>query len=468
MVEDRSCLVQPHPIIRPISQIAITKEHLLVLRIEPWSSHRNPDPIRSRQGLVGFIYDKVEDGSADQSLASGYTMASEGLMSATQGGSKESRGEKIEEMLQGLVLRDDEEVEVVLEENLEELEADARWLALARVHTLRSFSHASFFGYMRASWRCAKDVEFRPVRDILFTVQFMCLADWERVMEDGPWLFRDCPVIMVQYDGWSDVDSVELVHYPAWVRVMDLKERMRTGSIAMQPARKAGSVIRLDEMSVKGQGEGVRVGVMLDATKPLSRAAPIKLSKGKCYFRLVYEKMPAFCGVCGLVGHVTKEHGDGIHEPSAIQYKGSLIAPEFRRKDWVPGGGGGSRGRGGGGRGWGGRRSGWTDVADEWDDDLRDTSSSLGKKTAERTSISANKRRLEMPDDPLGQVPGTMPMLTDYPHVQEEGVEGGGDGETKSPDHPLSCRDRWIWSWVPHTSSRWRRRIGRVSRWRRL
>lgn len=77
-------------------------------------------------------------------------------------------------------------------------------------------------------------------------------------------------MLLAQYDGWSDVDSVELQAFPAWVRVLDLKEKIRTGSVATQLARRAGKVLWLDEKSVKGCG-GVRVRILIDVRKPLSR-----------------------------------------------------------------------------------------------------------------------------------------------------------------------------------------------------
>lgn len=310
----------------------------------------------------------------------------------------------IEEMLRGLDLRADEEEDVALEGNLEELAADARWLALARVHTNKSFSHGALFGNMRSAWNCAKEIEFRAMKDNLFSIQFNCLADWERVMDEGPWIFRECPVLLAPYDGWSDVDSVKLETYPAWVQIHDLKEKIRTASIAIQLARKAGPVIRLDNAAVKGSGEGVRVRVSLDVHKPLTRVARTTLNKKTLYFRLMYEKMPVFCGVCGLVGHITKEHGDGVHPPEAIQYPESLIAVEYRRSGtWMNGGGRGrGRGRGRAHPGRDGKRMPSYENSEEPEDELMDTASSPSKpsgKPASNLSGSSSKKRFNLEDD---------------------------------------------------------------------
>lgn len=158
-------------------------------------------------------------------------------------------------------------------------------------------------------------------------------------MNEGPWTFRGCPVLLAEYDGWSKIESINLYTYLAWIQIHDLKEKIRTGSIATQLARRAGSIVKLDAASVRGSSEGARVRVMLDVRKPLTRVVSTTLNKKKWMFRVMYEKMPIFCGVCGFVGHVTKEHGDGVHPPEAIQYPDNLIAQDFRRGSWGFGGG---------------------------------------------------------------------------------------------------------------------------------
>ncbi|XP_062213814.1 uncharacterized protein LOC133914832 [Phragmites australis] len=226
----------------------------------------------------------------------------------------------IDVMLKGLELRDDEEEDVVLDEDLEKIQEDARWLALAHVHTEKKSSHGSLFGNMRSAWNCAQEVEFRALENNLFSIQFHYLGDWERVMQEGPWIFRGCHVLIGEYDGWAEPETVVLNTYPVWVQVHDPKEKMRTSSIAMHFASLAGKVIKLDEALVKGHGKGVKVRVLMDVHKPLTRCTGLTVRKMKQYYRLMYEKLLVFCGVCRLVGHVTKEHADGVHAPDAIKY----------------------------------------------------------------------------------------------------------------------------------------------------
>ncbi|PNT64661.1 hypothetical protein BRADI_4g31166v3, partial [Brachypodium distachyon] len=84
-----------------------------------------------------------------------------------------SHKEELDSRFGLLNLREDEEEDVVLEEDLEELQADAEFLALARVHTTSNFSHAALFDKMRAAWNLAQDVEFRAINDGMFAAQLI-------------------------------------------------------------------------------------------------------------------------------------------------------------------------------------------------------------------------------------------------------------------------------------------------------
>ena len=66
-------------------------------------------------------------------------------------------GKNLEEMLQHLDLQDDELDDVVVgEEEVKKFEADARWLAIAKVNTTRIFSSSAMFECMKSIWSLAQ------------------------------------------------------------------------------------------------------------------------------------------------------------------------------------------------------------------------------------------------------------------------------------------------------------------------
>ena len=102
---------------------------------------------------------------------------------------------EMERMMAELGLSEEDLEDVVYYEKEAPPEA-ARWMALVRVHSSKSYSQFWFFKNMRAAWDLAQEVQFKPLEDNLYTSQFSCLGDWERVTRDGPWHFRGDIVIL--------------------------------------------------------------------------------------------------------------------------------------------------------------------------------------------------------------------------------------------------------------------------------
>uniref|UniRef100_A0A453F3R0 Uncharacterized protein n=1 Tax=Aegilops tauschii subsp. strangulata TaxID=200361 RepID=A0A453F3R0_AEGTS len=111
-------------------------------------------------------------------------------------------------------LNDEEFADIEIDEDDPEIQESVRWLALARVHTNKIFSPSAFYKEMRATWNPTQSVRFRPVGPNRFVVQASCLGDWERIMLQGPWLFRNMVVLLCPYDGFSKAEEVEFFHMP--------------------------------------------------------------------------------------------------------------------------------------------------------------------------------------------------------------------------------------------------------------
>jgi hypothetical protein len=145
----------------------------------------------------------------------------------------------IEERLQGLNLVGEEEEELDFSGAIDELIKDVRWLAIFRVHTTKPFGHAALMNAMRIAWSVAKEVTFKVLAGNLFLVQFQCLGDWNRVMEGGSWLFRGAPVVMEEYDGFSNVHEYKLNRIPIWTRIQGIPDGlMKKKELAKKVARK--------------------------------------------------------------------------------------------------------------------------------------------------------------------------------------------------------------------------------------
>jgi hypothetical protein len=77
---------------------------------------------------------------------------------------------------------------------------------------------------MRNAWAAAQDVTFKTKAANLFLAQFHCLGDWNRVMEGGPWIFREAALVLAEYDGFSNVEDYKLDRIPLWARIQGVPE----------------------------------------------------------------------------------------------------------------------------------------------------------------------------------------------------------------------------------------------------
>ncbi|KAK1660822.1 hypothetical protein QYE76_048981 [Lolium multiflorum] len=259
--------------------------------------------------------------------------------------------EDVEAMMASLGISEEDLEDVVFEEEVEQNQIDNRWMAVGRVHTDTEFSHFWFFKNMRSAWDLAKDVKIRVIDDNRFIFKFSCLGDWEKVMEGGPWVFRGKSVLLAPYDGFTKPSSIELNKVMMWIQIHDLQDGYK--SMVKTLASKVGDFVAQEQPSTDMVGNFYRVRVKIDVRKELKSVVSIIRAQKRELFLVKYERIPDWCSVCGMLGHLYKEHGDGVHDLAAQVFRGlrAESAVRFGGRPSVRGGGRFS-GRGGrGGRG---------------------------------------------------------------------------------------------------------------------
>lgn len=204
----------------------------------------------------------------------------------------------LEDQFAGIQLHGEEEDDLDLSGEVDELIKGVRWLGLFRVHTTKPFSHVALLRQMRNAWASAQGVTFNVKGPNLFLVQCHCLGEWKRIMEGGPWLFRNsAPVIIQEYDGFTDVNEYKLNKIPLWARVKGLPDGLTAKrELAEKVVAKVGEppfTVIVNEGKIN-PASTLRIRVYADVNKPLVRFVPITLKERRKY-PVFYDKMPVFC-----------------------------------------------------------------------------------------------------------------------------------------------------------------------------
>ncbi|KAE8780802.1 hypothetical protein D1007_46111 [Hordeum vulgare] len=205
---------------------------------------------------------------------------------------------------------------------------------------------------------------------------------------------------MAPYDGFTRPSTIVLDKIEIWAQIHDFPEGYFP--LIKSLAATIGEFVFAEPKSQDFEGNFFRVRVKINVRDPLRNAVSLVKNRKREIFRVKYERLPDWCAVCGHLGHLHKECGDGVHPPKALVFKDLRVA-WFLGPGCGPGegrAGRGTRTQGGHGNGRSGRGQGPVQTADERfihedgvDVDMEDA--------------DMNRKRGSFGDMPLLAAPGT-------------------------------------------------------------
>jgi hypothetical protein len=143
-------------------------------------------------------------------------------MDASAAGGGSSRKEDLDVMLKKLGLCEEDLDDVVFEEESLRPVESTRCLAISGVHTNRDFNLFWFCMTMHSAWDLVRELKFSSSENNMYTMQFSCLSDWDKVKEGGPWTFSGQPILPALYDGFTKPSKISLNTLNIWILIHDL------------------------------------------------------------------------------------------------------------------------------------------------------------------------------------------------------------------------------------------------------
>ena len=131
--------------------------------------------------------------------------------------------------------------------------------------------------------------------------------------------------------------STEFAHIPIWIRVSKLPLGMMNRMVGEAIGEEVGEFVEMEkEDDGSAVGRFMRIKVRIDICKPLMRGVTLNIAESNkdLWCPLVYEYLPDFCYIYGIIGHVDKACSTKLQKGEAPQFGKHLrLIPEKRRSE---------------------------------------------------------------------------------------------------------------------------------------
>lgn len=156
----------------------------------------------------------------------------------------------------------------------------------------------------------------QPVRGLMFqdlgsnrfVLKFEHHLDREHTMEGSPWLVDRCAMLLLPLEEGTDPNTVEVNLMTIVVRLHNIPLNLQFDRVLHQIGSSLGYFVERVLSKRDEFMDFVQIRVRVDATKEIRRGTFLRLGNGtRIWVAFTYERMPLYCYLCGMVGHMEKK-----------------------------------------------------------------------------------------------------------------------------------------------------------------
>lgn len=205
---------------------------------------------------------------------------------------------------------------------------------IGRVVSQKLFSGVSLKMNITRLLQPVRGFTFQDLGQNRFILKFNHPLDCELAMEGSPWLIDYCAMLLQPWVKDRDPLQTEVNLMTIVVRLHNIPLANRTEKVVERIGTSLGVFVgritsKRDEFT-----DFVRIKVQIDISHALKRGSFLQLGNGsKHWVPFTYERMPLYCYLCGLVGHLEKRcptrfDENFVHPGPELPYGGWLKAGE--------------------------------------------------------------------------------------------------------------------------------------------
>jgi hypothetical protein len=201
------------------------------------------------------------------------------------------------------LLEEENETFIIQEKDLIETVSRGQLCLVGKLLADRVVSKEIIKSTLLRGWKLTGTSSFKVLGENLFVIEFQHIWDKSSVLEGRPWLFEGHLFAVEDFNGLLQPTQLSFDKASFWVRMYNLPLACMNSAVGYQIGSSVGQVEEVDLVEDVAWGEFLRVRILLDLSKPLSRGRMLKIKSNSVWVAFQYEKLPNFCYHCGLLRH---------------------------------------------------------------------------------------------------------------------------------------------------------------------
>ncbi|KAL0462960.1 UNVERIFIED_CONTAM: hypothetical protein Slati_0183600 [Sesamum latifolium] len=153
-----------------------------------------------------------------------------------------------------------------------------------------------------------KGVEIKQPREGRLLFKFNHVIDWNHALNGCPWSLDKHVLLLIEIRVDENLTQVDLNWCDFFIHIHELPLSRMNLCAATLIGNQLGIFwdIEMDDTGCSW-GSSLRIRVGLDVNAPLKRVLKLRTTIGVEHLaRFTYERLPNFCYICGMLGHIAK------------------------------------------------------------------------------------------------------------------------------------------------------------------